>query len=341
MDRKNGFRRALALLALALALTLAVAACGDSDDGGSNGGGATATDAAGGSSRASKIGLMVLDLKNAFFADQVRVVREMVEREGGELVVLDPANDPARQLQIAQTWLNAGTVDAIIGSVVDVSTFQPVFDKASEKGVPIVTLGFEPTGGLRSGQAVITQDFRDWGYQLGEAAAQCVDQRLGGRGEAVILDNVHLAGEIVPTLIAGQKEGLATVPGVEVVAQQDAPDRLRGLQVTQELLTAHPGINTVVTTSDDATLGALQALRSKGKDPKTELCLAATNGNDEARRLVESGDIYAYADTQLPLVYGTALEAAWALVANPDDPRYARQLIHTRVKVVTTDAPSQ
>ncbi len=341
MDRKMRARRALVLLVMGLALAVGAAACGDSDDGGSGSAGGTTAADAGDEAKASKIGLMVLDLKNAFFADQVRTVREMVEREGGELVVLDPANDPARQLQLAQTWLTAGTVDAIIGSVVDVSTFQSVFDKAAEKGVPIVTLGFEPKAGLRSGQAVITQDFRDWGFQLGEAAARCVDERLGGRGEAVILDNVNVAGEIVPTLIAGQKEGLATVPGIEIVGQQDAPDRLRGLQVTQELLTAHPGINTVVTTSDDATLGALQALRSKGKDPKTELCLVATNGNDEARRLVESGDLWAYADTQLPLVYGSALEAAWALIANPDDPRYARQLIHTRVKVESTDAPSQ
>lgn len=327
-------RRLSILMVLALVAAFAAAGCGSSDD--DDGGSSTADTTATANPKASKIGLMVLDLKNAFFATQADQVREMVEKEGGELVVMDPSGDPAKQLQIAQDWLNQGKVDALVGSTVDISTFQPALDLAVEKGVPVVTLGFEPEK-LQPGETVVTQDFKDWGLQLGTAMAKCVDDRLGGKGEVVILDDVTRAGPIIPNLIAGLKEGLGTNAGAEIVSQPNAPDRLKSLQAVQNVLQAHPDVNVIVGTSDDAVLGGMQALKGAGKDPKTELCAAGTGGTPEGQEKLDSGEFYALGDAQLAKIYGIALDAAWAQIADLDDPKYSAQVVTTPYVVHYSD----
>ncbi|MGB2712058.1 MAG: sugar ABC transporter substrate-binding protein [Conexibacter sp.] len=313
------------LLVLALFAAFGAAGCGDSE---SSGGASSSGDTtAAADPKTSTIGLMVFDLKSAFAATQADTMRAMVEKVGGKLVVMDPSNDPAKQLRMAQDWLNQGKVDALVGSTVDITTFQPALDLAAEKGVPVVTLGFEPKK-LQRGETVVTQDFKDWGVQIGTAIAKCVDERLGGKSEAVILDDVHRAGPIIPSLNSGFEEGFATNPGIELAAKPDAPDRLKSLQAMQDVLTAHPDVNAAVG-SDDQVLGAMQALKAKGKDPKTDLCLVGTGGTPEGTEAMKSGDFYAVGDAQLSVIYDIALNAAWAQITNPDDPKYSAKIITT------------
>jgi ribose transport system substrate-binding protein len=317
--------RALAVLVVGLVAALGVAGCGSSD-----GGGGTSTDAStSGSAKPHTIGFLALSLQDQFGAQQAAQLRRLVEDAGDTFVVLDPSNDPGKQLQITEDALTAHKVDALIGSTVDINAFQPALDQAAEQGVPVVFLDKQPAH-FQRGETLITQDFTDWGLQMGKAAARCVDDRLGGKGEAVVLDNVERSGDIIKRLIDGVKEGLATNPGVKVVAQPDAPDRLKTLQVMQDVLRVHPDVNVVLGAGDDPTLGAMQALEGAGKDA-TKLCLVGTGGTAEGEKAVKSGKFYAEVDIRLPYLYGVAVKTAKALIENPDDPAYSGKVVPTTI----------
>jgi ribose transport system substrate-binding protein len=325
-DVAGSVRRALALLVVGAVALLLVAGCGSSDDG--DGGGSTT--ATSGTHKPVTIGLMVFDTTEAFFKGQIDQVQRMVESHGDKLAVLDPAGDPTRQLQLAQDWLNAGKVDAIIGSTVDVNAFQPALDQAAEQAVPVVFLGFEPRQ-LKRAQATVTQDFKDWGVQIGEAAARCIDDRLGGSGEVAIIDNPGRPGPIVPTLLSGVKEGLATNPGARIVATANGfDDTLKSLQAIQTVRQAHPDVNVVVSHTEASMLGALQAYKVAGIDPK-RVCLIGSGGTPQGEAALKSGDFYAQVDIRLPYIYGTVLRAAYALLKNPDDPAYSGRIVRTTV----------
>ncbi len=329
--RTDWARRTFLLGVLSVVVALFAAGCGD--------GGAQSTGAASSSrsgSSASKepftLGYMVFDLANAQYATQAEQVRRMVEAAGGRVVVADVHNDPAKQLQIAQDWLNANTVDAILGGVVDIKSFQPVLDQAAKEGTPVVFTGFKPEH-LQRAQHTVTSDFVDWGRKMGAAGARCANDRLGGRGEAVIMDIPGIAGPLIPSFIRGIKQGLATNPGVQTVAQPAAADRLKSFQAMQSVLQAHPNANVVVSPSDEPVLGAMRALVAAGRDPKTELCLIGSGGNPEAAAALKSGDFYASADPQIPEIMRRTVVAAWALIKNPDDPRYSMKVALSPVGV--------
>jgi len=320
-------RRAVAVLAIALAAAFAAAGCGSSSGGGAASSTGKTTAAAG--SEPYTIGLLESDLKDQFNVQQVAQVKAMVAKVGGKVVVLDGQGDPAKQLQVAQDVLTAHHVDALLGSTVDLGAFQPALDQAASQGIPVVFLDKQPPRWQR-GEALITQDFKDWGKQMGTAVGRCVTDRLGGNGQVVILDNIQRSGSIIAQLVAGIKEGVATNPSAQVVAQPNAPDRLTALQKMQDVLRAHPGVNAVLGAGDDATLGAMQALESAGKDA-TKLCIVGSGGTTEGSQMLQNGKFYATVDIRLPFVYGTALKAAWALIKNINDPQYSGKVVPTNV----------
>ena len=84
-----------------------------------------------------------------------------------------------------------------------------------------------------------------------------------------------------------------------VVAVQEGNNRAEALQVTQATLAAHPDLRVVVATNDDAALGAAQAFKAKGIDPK-DVFIVGFDGLKEALQQIKQGG-YIKADAALNL----------------------------------------
>jgi ribose transport system substrate-binding protein len=77
-------------------------------------------------------------------------------------------------------------------------------------------------------------------------------------------------------------EMLAEQTEAQVVAKQPGVDQAKGLQVTEDVLQAHPDLSVVIAHSDDGGLGAAEAFRKAGnKDPK-EIYIIGQDGSAEA-----------------------------------------------------------
>ncbi|MDE8458885.1 substrate-binding domain-containing protein, partial [Klebsiella pneumoniae] len=82
-----------------------------------------------------------------------------------------------------------------------------------------------------------------------------------------------------------------------VLASQPADfDRTKGLNVMQNLLTAHPDVQAVFAQNDEMALGALRALQTAGK---SDVMVVGFDGTPDGEKAVNSGKLAATV-AQLP-----------------------------------------
>ena len=89
----------------------------------------------------------------------------------------------------------------------------------------------------------------------------------------------------------GFDEGLKDSPNIKVVAKQTAEfERVKGLDVTTNLLQAHPNVKAIFAENDEMALGAIEALGDKaGKD----VIVVGFDGVEDALKAIKEGTMYA------------------------------------------------
>lgn len=327
--------RLWALAAMMAVAALLAAGCGGS----SNSGGSNSTNAStattSGSSKPITIGLMVPTFDIQFYVDQVKDLKQKVAAIGGKVVVGVYDNNPVKEVQIAQDWINGGQVDAITGGITPTG-FQPALDLAAQKHVAVVMLGVAPPDKpLQAAQTELTGDPKQWGVTGGQAMARCVNERLGGRAEVAILGGPDNFGPVVTERIVGIKQGLAQgAPGAKIVVEQNGDNsQLKSFQVMETILQAHPNINVVAAVGDDGVLGGMKALVNAGRDPR-KLCLVGMDSSDAGYAALHAGKFYAEINIGLGKTYDETLKAIQAMVKDPNDPHYAKRVVTLRFETV-------
>ena len=98
----------------------------------------------------------------------------------------------------------------------------------------------------------------------GALAARRLIEKMGGQGEVALIGGVP-GNESQDARAQGCIEALAAAPGMKLVAQQPAnSERVLGLTVMENILTAHPDLKGVFATNDQMALGAMEALDARG-----------------------------------------------------------------------------
>jgi ribose transport system substrate-binding protein len=251
------------LLAAALAL-LAAAACGaqvreSGGGGGSQGGG-------GGKGANAPVRLAVVPRAIGFsFWEQVRLGAECATKKapGDVSMQWDGTTSEADvngQVNILQNFITQG-VDGLVYSSIDEVVDAKVTQQAIQQGITVVNIntGTDPQPSdvplFTTNQVAATRKAVD---PLAEA--------IGGQGEVAII-------EFQPGLPANEqrvnplKEGLKqNYPDIDIVAEQSSgAEYNRALQVTEDILTAHPDLDAIFAANEPSVLGAAEAVRGAGK----------------------------------------------------------------------------
>jgi ABC-type sugar transport system substrate-binding protein len=171
-----------------------------------------------------------------------------------------------------------------------------------------------------------------------------------GGGKASDTDLGCAAGEIAGDLIAKEKRGQATVaildyPALpQIVLRADSIEKClktraagaavvgrylggttdNGIKSMQAALTEHPNIDVVVSINDAGAYGALNALQSAGKDPKSTI-VVGIDGESRARDLIKQGGFYrGSVDTSPGTTGELVINAAIKLLAGATVPKSIR-----------------
>jgi simple sugar transport system substrate-binding protein len=278
---------------LALVMALVFAACGDDDDEGGNGGGG-----GGEAAQASDMTIAVITHGegDTFWA----VAKKGAEQAGSDLGIQvdynESNNDPQRQAQLIEAAVTQ-KVDGIATSLPDPDAMSGAVQRATEAGIPVITLNSGQDDFTRLG--AITHVGQDE-VIAGEAAGERLSQEGGQKMICVVHEQANIGLEQrcqgAAEGFGGQTENLQ-VTGVADLATTQT-------EISSKVQ-ADDSIDTVLTLNPDIAVAARDALVSAGSDAT----LATFDLSPDVLSAITAGEIAFAVDQQqytqgyLPVVF--------------------------------------
>lgn len=285
--------------------------------------GATSFLHSGSSSGDRRIGLSLSTLNNPFFVQIRSGAQAEAKAQGVRLTVTDAQNDASQQANQLQNFTSA-KVGAIIVNPVDSDAASNSVKAAGKAGIPVIAVD-RGVNDARTAALVASDNVAG-----GELAAKSLAEKLGGRGKIVILQG-QPGTSAARERAQGFAQGLKQYPGIEVVAQQPADfDRTKALDVTSNLLQAHPDLQGVIAANDEMALGAIKALGSKAG---RTVPVVGFDGTPDGLKAVKDGTLYASVAQQPTQLGRIAVENALKALDGDTVPR----TVKVPVKVVTQE----
>ena len=187
----------------------------------------------------------------------------------------------------------------------------PTIEKVNKAGIPLITVDTDADGGKR--ECYIATD----NLLGGELAAQWIVNALHGKGKIGVLE-IMPGSQVGAIRMEGFKSVIEKEKSIQIVSSLTALGRRDlGMKVMNDMITAHPDLDAVWAVNDENALGALEALRARGKLKQVKI--VGYNGALEAIQQVYRGNMAADV-VQYPERIGE-LFIYWAVrIANGEKP---------------------
>ena len=228
------------------------------------------------------IALVVSTLNNPFFVSLKDGAQKEADKLGYNLVVLDSQNNPAKELANVQDLSVRGTKLLLINPT-DSDAVGNAVKMANQANIPVITLDRVAAQGKVVSH--VASDNRLGGKMAGDYIAK----RLGDNAKII-----ELAGIAGTSAARERGDGFKTAADAHkfvVLASQPADfDRTKGLNVMQNLLTAHPDVQAVFAQNDEMALGAMRALQTAGK---SDVVVVGFDGTADGVKAVQGGKLAA------------------------------------------------
>jgi len=192
-------------------------------------------------------------------------VRDAAAKAGVEVMVANSNSAPDKEIELVDTYITR-KVDAILIAPLSRTSSIPALRRAHESGIKIVTFDSEidadfPVSRIRSDQRAL-------GAGTGRVAADYIRSKLGGKAKLAILSYVSFLPEAANQRNKGFLDEVRRLPGVELVAQQDAWIAERATEKVEQMLAAHPEINVIWAANEGGTVGAVTGVKAAGRTGK-------------------------------------------------------------------------
>jgi ribose transport system substrate-binding protein len=184
-----------------------------------------------------------------------------------EILWNGPPNETeyARQIQIVEAMINRG-VDGIVLSPTQSTALVAVVERAADLGIP-VTIFDSGIDTERYLSYVATNN-----HAAGGLGAETVAELLGGKGQAAMVRHAPGSDSTDNRERGFQEKLQQEYPEIKIVAEQYCmSDRARALAVSENMLNANPGLQAFFCSSEAATIGAAQVVRTRGLMGKLRL----------------------------------------------------------------------
>lgn len=207
-------------------------------------------------------------------------------------------NDAARMVEQV-TALRAARVGGVVAAPVDPASLAPALQELIWGGAYVGTVVPPPAVSLLNAPQYLT------GKVLGDAAANYIRSKLGGKARVVLL--THDSLQFLAPRFAAMRDALRVVPDATIVADISplTVDEEGGAAMMRTILLANPDVD-VVLGADTVVLGALAALRAAGK-ARADQFLGGIDGEPKAVAEIKAGGPYKASVTLASSVFGYAM----------------------------------
>jgi ribose transport system substrate-binding protein len=244
-----------------------------------------------------KVGVSISTLNNPFFVSLKDGIEKEAKEKGMKVTVVDAQDDTAKQISGIEDLI-LQKVDVILVNPTDSSAISSAVQSANEAGIPVITIDRSSDEG--DIETFIASD----NVAGGEMAAEYLVKELGEKAKVVELEGVSGASA---TRERGKGFHNIADKQLEVLTSQTAEfDRTKGLNVMENILQGDKDIQAVFAHNDEMALGAIEAIKAAGKD----IIVVGFDGNDDALKAVENGELKATIAQQPALIGEEAVNAA-------------------------------
>jgi ribose transport system substrate-binding protein len=279
------------------------------------------------------VALVLKTLNHPFFVDMRRGAQEAADRLGVNLQVqaAEREIDVEKQMQIVENMIQTG-IQALVITPSGSREIVSALVKAKNAKVPIIIVDTRVDAKAAADAGVRTETFvGSDNYAGGKLAGEYLVKVTGGKAHVGILEGIpgHETGD---SRMRGFRDAVKDAAGVTLVASQPANwERDQGFNVFQNMLQAHPDIDSVFACSDLMALGAIEAIRAAGKTGTIKVI--GFDALDDAKKAIAAGTMEASV-AQFPSEMGkAAVESAVKVIRGekiPDD-------IKVKLELVTKD----
>ena len=266
-------RKTLAVVASATLLCTSLTAC-NRDSGGNN---------AAGDSANKSITFALSTQANSFMVKMREGAQKKADELGLTINFQDASDDSATQ---ANQLANAAATGAgaVIVNPTDSDAMAPAVKQLTDAKIPVVAVD------RAVNNAEVSSYIASDNVGGGKQAAKALSEAIHGEGEILVLQG-KTGSSASRERGQGFDEGLKDSPNIKVVAKQTAEfERVKGLDVTTNLLQAHPNVKAIFAENDEMALGAIEALGDKaGK----AVIVVGVDGVEDALKAIKEGTMYA------------------------------------------------
>ena len=224
------------------------------------------------------IGVSISTLNNPFFVKIKDGIEKEAKKQGVKVKFADAQDDAAKQANDIDDLIQQ-KVDYLIVNPTDSDAISGSIQIANDEAIPVITLDRDVAKGDVA--SFIASD----NIKGGEMGGKLIVDELGKDAKVAELEGVQGASA---TRERGKGFHNVADQSLDVVSKQSAKfNRTEGLNVTQNIIQAHPEIQAIFAQNDEMALGAVEAIGNK------DIKVVGFDGNEDAIKSVEKGKLFA------------------------------------------------
>ena len=265
-------------------------------------------------------------------------VQAALEAQGDKFLLADPNNDAATQASQITAWITNKQIQGWWSLAASAPALTSVIKLAQQNGIVGVVNGVPSDyslSGMQPGISFSEIDYSKVGGNVGNDMLACLASRgKGSSGQVIFVTNP--AGQVGnDEQIAAFKQTVGS--NVTIVAEVAGEANAATSQAAvASALQAHPDAIGVFGWNDEATTGAVQAIKAAGMNPNN-MCVVGGGGGDTALAAVADGSIYGVAALDFDADLAQTIKQITTMAANPN--ALGIQLITPVKNSVTTVNP--
>jgi sugar transport system substrate-binding protein len=220
------------------------------------------------------------------------------EKYDVELTIGNANMDVTEEANLLDTYASQG-MDAVLLSALDSKASGEAIKRAQGKDVLVVNYNTNVDESIQ--EYFVGIDNFDLGAQAGKELVKYVNDNLGGKAKVAMVTLSMF--EVGIQRAEGFLSEVEKVPGIEIVAKQDASGPEDGADVTETMLQGNPDVNLIWAANEGGAMGAVVGVQSKGLADKIKIFgtdMSLQTGN----YLLDESNPYYYVSTQDPYQIG-------------------------------------
>lgn len=303
------------LLSLSLSTLMVLgmlSACGSDNSTGteSSNAGTTTENATGSGSDSLVVGCVIMNTSGEWFAEIMQGMEAAGNDLNAEVRMVSSDNEISKESDNISTFIAHG-VDAITICPISMDGSVSAVENAQGGGIPVVTWNTTVNSEVESHVGVSNYDL---GRLTGEYVAEYVGENFPDGCNLAILSNSSY--EIGVERVTGFEDAVKEIPGLEIVAKQDAEMQDEGMDITEQILIANSEVDLIWAWNQTSLVGCATYLESINEK---DIIIMGTDMSVELAKVMLDDKVSLQAiTTQMPFEIGYNAVANAVKLANEE-----------------------